>query len=515
MLLMMNEVDLHHHEFRFALLDHDNYPDWHHEEYGSASNHYHESFYSKSVDIENNENLNISARELPLSPSKTFTVVNQLETHRQDTHSHSRKDNDRRWHYGSKDVSLAAACPSQSHMLSTLGLLPPEKEKSGAKSPGLCIRSSQKPKRKRTLSRSLHQKQHKAADHLPILHVPPSQLFLMRSNDRCHQPDPATPAQLSSSSTDMITNSTNPTADHICNNHHHHERREDFHPMGWNKTVPVTSIDEDELVKLITESPHMDHRIPTNVPSTEGSNEPLLTFTEMIELSPLQAPASSDELFHPTDHQDITMPSITTNLREQESQPATIPKPKPTPPSNNPISNFAANLGFEESTCLICGDFARWQHYGVLACEGCKGFFKRAVRTHFNFKCAHGEKCRISKQNRTSCPRCRYLKCIRLGMAANHAKGRRRTRKQPPAYPSELSFRPNTNFELGIESVESHVDMVQFPSQVTPVFAENTNMGPNINQAMQCYHHQQPQENDDFFVVENYSPALWNNGVVR
>ena len=24
----------------------------------------------------------------------------------------------------------------------------------------------------------------------------------------------------------------------------------------------------------------------------------------------------------------------------------------------------------------MCGDKARWQHYGVLACEGCKGFFK-------------------------------------------------------------------------------------------------------------------------------------------
>ncbi|XP_057181927.1 peroxisome proliferator-activated receptor delta isoform X2 [Triplophysa rosa] len=85
-------------------------------------------------------------------------------------------------------------------------------------------------------------------------------------------------------------------------------------------------------------------------------------------------------------------------------------------------SSLSAQLqrGREEAglnvECRICGDKASGFHYGVHACEGCKGFFRRTIRLKLEYeKCKRS--CKIQKKSRNKCQFCRFQKCLMLGMS--------------------------------------------------------------------------------------------------
>ncbi|CAL1568934.1 unnamed protein product [Knipowitschia caucasica] len=68
--------------------------------------------------------------------------------------------------------------------------------------------------------------------------------------------------------------------------------------------------------------------------------------------------------------------------------------------------------------CQVCSDKASGFHYGVHACEGCKGFFRRTIRLKLEYdKCELN--CKIQKKNRNKCQYCRFNKCLSVGMSHN------------------------------------------------------------------------------------------------
>ena len=72
----------------------------------------------------------------------------------------------------------------------------------------------------------------------------------------------------------------------------------------------------------------------------------------------------------------------------------------------------------QEELCLVCGDRASGYHYNALACEGCKGFFRRSITRSSSYACKYGDQCEIDMYMRRKCQACRLRKCYVVGMRA-------------------------------------------------------------------------------------------------
>ncbi|XP_012735788.1 peroxisome proliferator-activated receptor alpha b [Fundulus heteroclitus] len=84
-------------------------------------------------------------------------------------------------------------------------------------------------------------------------------------------------------------------------------------------------------------------------------------------------------------------------------------------PTQEELLSSSSALNLE---CRVCSDRASGYHYGVHACEGCKGFFRRTIRLKLEYdRCER--RCKIQKKNRNKCQYCRFQKCLAVGMSHN------------------------------------------------------------------------------------------------
>nr|6XWG_D Chain D, Retinoic acid receptor alpha [Homo sapiens] len=80
--------------------------------------------------------------------------------------------------------------------------------------------------------------------------------------------------------------------------------------------------------------------------------------------------------------------------------------------------------------CFVCQDKSSGYHYGVSACEGCKGFFRRSIQKNMVYTCHRDKNCIINKVTRNRCQYCRLQKCFEVGMSKESVRNDRNKKKK-------------------------------------------------------------------------------------
>uniref|UniRef100_A0A1I7X9Q7 Nuclear receptor domain-containing protein n=1 Tax=Heterorhabditis bacteriophora TaxID=37862 RepID=A0A1I7X9Q7_HETBA len=139
---------------------------------------------------------------------------------------------------------------------------------------------------------------------------------------------------------------------------------------------------------------------------------------------------------------------------------------------------ISSMMDLGEGQCMVCGDRSAGKHYGVMACYGCKGFFRRTIRSGQNYTCRFQQKCSIDKDQRNACRFCRFQRCLNVGMEPDAIRPdrdiigkqknprRKKLKREDSSLPSPGSESPTLKVESLFDMVLDYLLMLLFPAQL-------------------------------------------------
>uniref|UniRef100_A0A8C6S975 RAR-related orphan receptor C a n=1 Tax=Neogobius melanostomus TaxID=47308 RepID=A0A8C6S975_9GOBI len=123
------------------------------------------------------------------------------------------------------------------------------------------------------------------------------------------------------------------------------------------------------------------------------------------------------------------------------------------------LVNLLTVTQIEVIPCKICGDKSSGIHYGVITCEGCKGFFRRSQQNNAMYSCSRQRNCLIDRTNRNRCQHCRLQKCLALGMSRDAVKFGRMSKKQRDSLYAEVQKHQQSQECAGLGAREEGVEL--------------------------------------------------------